>query len=234
MTDVKHSDGRRRRGTGLAAAAWLWAASAGLLPAIEPLPPEPPPIVVAPKVDEVLQQLRHSPRNLVALDQLKQAIRASIDDDRTALGLAVYCLAEASFDRMDEAEAAYKSLTARFPGSPYLKALSWQEISKPCPWCNGEGVRRNAPCERCNGARKCTNCRGKGSVQILSKRTVPCAACNGAGKCSACGGTGKGDVKCAKCQGRGRSIAYGRADSEYRALLKASGGGAGSVAPAVP
>ena len=220
-------------------AGWILAAVAARVflgtgaAAIEPLPPAAQaPIVVAPKVDEVLRGLRQSPRNLVLLDQLKQAIRVSVDDDRTALGLAVYCLATASFDRLDEAEAACKSLSTRFPDSPYLKALSWEEISKPCASCNGTGVRRNVPCERCNGGRKCTNCRGKGTVTILSKRTVPCAACNGSGKCSACGGTGRGDAKCAKCAGRGRSVAYGRAETQYRALLKTDGAGTSSAVPA--
>lgn len=223
---------RRLTGWVLPAVAALAVLGTGTA-AIEPLPPaEVTPIFVMPKVDEVLRGLRQSPRNLVLLDQLKQAIRVSVDDDRTALGLAVYCLATASFDRLDEAEAAYKSLSTRFPESPYLKALSWDEISKPCPSCNGTGVRHNAPCERCNGGRKCTNCRGKGKVTILSKRTVPCAACNGSGKCTACGGTGKGDVKCAKCAGRGRSVAYGRAEEQYRALLKTGDAGTPSAAPA--
>jgi hypothetical protein len=151
---------------------------------------------------------------------LRGALATSQDPETTAQGLAVYCLATAWLDRPEEANAAQKTLAERFPGSPYLKALSWDEVSRVCGQCNGSGERRNAPCERCNGAKKCSACRGKGKVAILSKNPLNCSACNGTGRCPACGGSGRGDSKCAQCGGRGRIVARTRAFQLYTALLK--------------
>lgn len=175
---------------------------------------------VAPDVAHVLDQLRRAPKNLVLLDQLRGSLAASQDPETTAQGLAVYCLAAAWMDRLEEANAAQKALSTRFPDSPYLKALSWDEVSRACGQCNGAGIRRNVPCERCNGVKKCAACRGKGKVAILSKNPLNCSACNGTGRCSACGGSGRGDSKCAQCAGRGRMVAHARAFQLYTALLK--------------
>ncbi|MBM4153776.1 MAG: hypothetical protein FJ221_01925 [Lentisphaerae bacterium] len=174
----------------------------------------------APDAAQVLEQLRRAPKNLVLLDQLRGALATAQDSEVVAQGLAVYCLAAAWLDRLDEAHAAQKSLATRFPASPYLKALSWEEVSRVCGQCNGSGERRNAPCERCNGARKCPACRGKGKVAVLSKNPLNCSACNGTGRCAACGGSGRGDSKCAQCGGRGRIVARTRAFQLYTALLK--------------
>jgi hypothetical protein len=174
----------------------------------------------SPDVAGVLEQLRRAPKNLVLLDQLRQGLATSQDADATAKGLAVYCLAAAWLDRLEEASVAQKALAGRFPESPYLGALSWDEVSRTCGICNGSGERRNAPCERCNGTKKCSACRGKGKVEILSKRPLNCSACNGTGRCSVCGGSGRGDSKCAQCGGRGRIVARARAFQLYNALLK--------------
>ena len=170
------------------------------------------------RVEDVLDSLKTNPSDITLLVRLQAAIKSEQNEQEKTRGIAAYTLGCLLLGKNDAAQNGVNYMRKAYPASPYLPRITWDNLSKPCSSCGGNGSVTQ-PCPKCRGSGTCTMCRGAGSVQGISG-PLRCAGCSGGGRCRDCNGTGSTQKRCSQCGGNGTSFDRQKAQEVYTSILR--------------